>query len=325
MGGGAVTRAMLIFHCRPCRSKGLKSMIHLCQRSTFKFVAAAALAGLVASMGTSTGAMAQEKVVAKVNDKVITEADLKLADAEIGSELGNLPDATKRRVLIEFLIENQLFADAAEGQKLGTGKAYDERLQYWKRRALRDTYFDASIKDGVGEAEAKKLYEAQVAQIKPEEEVKARHILVKSEDKAKEIAIKIASGDDKLFAEQAKAHSEDPGTKDEGGDLGFFGRGQMVPQFEEAAFKLKKGEISAPVQSQFGWHLIKVDDKRTKQPPEFAAVKERILASMVHRKAQELATDMRSKAKLEYIDPAVKAMVDAEAVEKAKGAEPKKQ
>jgi peptidyl-prolyl cis-trans isomerase C len=99
----------------------------------------------------------------------------------------------------------------------------------------------------------------------------------------------------------------------------------MVPQFEEAAFKLKKGEISSPVQSQFGWHLIKVDDKRTKQPPEFAAVKERILASIIHRKAQELATDMRTKAKLEYLDPAVKAMVDSEAAEKAKGAEPKKQ
>ena len=79
------------------------------------------------------------------------------------------------------------------------------------------------------------------------------------------------------------------------------------------------------MQSQFGWHLIKVDDKRTKQPPEFAAVKERIMASMIHRKAQELATDMRSKATLEYLDPAVKAMVDAEIADKAKGSEPKKQ
>jgi peptidyl-prolyl cis-trans isomerase C len=301
-------------------------VINLHKRSKLRFIAVATVAaGLMTTSMVSTSAFAQEKVVAKVNGKVITEADLKLADSEIGNELGNLPEATKRRVLIEFLIENQLFADAAEGKKLGSGKAYDERLQYWKRRALRDTYFDTSIKDGVGEAEARKLYDAQVAQIKPEEEVKARHILVKSEEKAKEIAAKVAGNDDKLFAEQAKANSEDPGTKDEGGDLGFFGRGQMVPQFEEAAFKLKKGEISAPIQSQFGWHIIKVDDKRTKQPPEFGAVKERIMASMIHKKAQEMATDMRSKAKLEYIDPAVKAMVDAEAAEKAKGAEPKKQ
>jgi peptidyl-prolyl cis-trans isomerase C len=280
---------------------------------------------LMLGMSCALPAVAQEKTVAKVNGKAITEADIKLADAEIGSELGNLPDATKRRVLIEFLIENQLFADAAEAQKLGNGPAFDERLQYWKRRSLREAYFETSLKGGVTDVEAKKLYDAQVSQIKPEQEVKARHILVETEVLAKEIAAKVASGDDKLFAEQAKAHSKDPGTKDEGGDLGFFGRGQMVPQFEEAAFKLKKGEISAPVQSQFGWHLIKVDDTRTKQPPEFAAVKERILASMVHRRAQELATDMRAKATLEYIDPAVKAMVEADAAEKAKGAEPKKQ
>jgi peptidyl-prolyl cis-trans isomerase C len=298
---------------------------HLRPRFPFQCAVAVTLAtAFLLPIATASHVTAQEKTVAKVNGKVITEADIRLADAEIGSELGNLPEATKRRVLIEFLIENQLFADAAEGQKLGSGPAYDERLQYWKRRALRDTYFDTSIKGGVAEAEAKKLYDAQVSQIKPEDEVKARHILVDTEEKAKEIAAKVGS-DDKLFAAQAKEHSKDPGTKDEGGDLGFFGRGQMVPQFEEAAFKLNKGEISAPVQSQFGWHLIKVDDKRTKQPPEFAAVKERILASMIHRKAQELATDMRAKAKLEYVDPAVKAMVEAEAAEKAKGAEPKKQ
>jgi hypothetical protein len=171
------------------------SVTHLRTRSKFPFAAAALAAGLAVSTSMAPSAFAQETVVAKVNGKVITESDIKLADAEIGSELGNLPEATKRRVLIEFLIENQLFADAAEGQKLGSGKAYDERLQYWKRRALRDTYFDKSIKDGVDEAEAKKLYDSQVAQIKPEEEVKARHILVKTEEKAKEIAVKIASGE----------------------------------------------------------------------------------------------------------------------------------
>ena len=176
-------------------SKDDLTVTHLRKPTSVQIFAVAAFAaGLAVSVAAPTTAYAQDKVVAKVNGKVITEADLKLADAEIGSELGNLPEATKRRVLVEFLIENQLFADAAEGQKLGSGKAYDERLQYWKRRALRDTFFDSSIKDGLGEAEAKKLYDSQVAQIKPEEELKARHILVKTEEKAKEIATKIASG-----------------------------------------------------------------------------------------------------------------------------------
>jgi peptidyl-prolyl cis-trans isomerase C len=152
------------------------------------FVVALALPLLALALAPVS--MAQDKVVAKVNGKNLTESDLKYAEAEIGADIGNLPEATRRRVLVEYLIENQLFADAAETQKLGSGTAFDERLQYWRRRALRETYFDASVKSAVSEADARKLYDEQVAQIakaKPEEEVKASHILVKEEDKAKEI------------------------------------------------------------------------------------------------------------------------------------------
>ena len=291
----------------------------------------AAFAGslALAFLAATPAAFAQEKVVAKVNGKNLTESDLKYAEAEIGADIGNLPEATRRRVLIEYLIENQLFADAAETQKLGAGAAFDERLQYWRRRALRETYFDASVKASISDDEAKKLYDAQVAQMtqtKPEEEVKASHILVKEEDKAKELAAKLATGDDKAFAEAAKANSLDPGSKEDGGSLGYFGRGQMVPQFEEAAFKLKKGEISPPIQTQFGWHIIKVEDRRDKPAPkipEFAAVKDRIVASLMHKKAQETLEGLRAKAQLEYVDPDVKKQVEAEKA--APAAQPPKQ
>ena len=203
---------------------------------------------------------AQDSVVAKVNGKTITEADMKLAEAEIGSDLGTLPEPTKRRVLVEFLIENQLFADAAEGQKLASGAAFNERMQYWRRRALRDAYFDNTVRNTVSDAEAKKIYESRSGRPKPEEEVRARHILVESKDKARELFEKLAHGAD--FAQLAKEHSKDPGSKDQGGELGFFTRGQMVPQFEEAAFKLRKGEVGEPFQSQFGWHIVRVDDRR---------------------------------------------------------------
>ena len=101
--------------------------------------AAALFAVLVIVLG-GLAVGAQERVIARVNGKAITDADMKLAEAEIGNDLGSLPEATKRRVLVEFLIENQLFADAAENQRLGTGQSYDERIQYWRRRALRDVY-----------------------------------------------------------------------------------------------------------------------------------------------------------------------------------------
>ncbi len=275
-------------------------------RTTFRAAAVA-----VALMGAAAApALAQGGVVAKVNGKTITEADLKLADAEIGGDLGSLPESTKRRVLVEYLIEHSLFAEAAESQKLAQGAAYDERMQYWRRRALRDTFFDVKVRDSVTDAEAKKFYDAQVAQMKPQEEVRARHILVESKDKAVEIFEKIAHGAE--FAAMAKEFSKDPGTKDEGGDLGFFTRGQMVPQFEEAAFKLKAGDVSQPVETQFGWHLIRVDERRDRKPPAFEDVKDRIVMSMVHRKAQEIATDLRTKATVEYVDPEIKKQVDAE-------------
>lgn len=261
---------------------------------------------------------AEEAVIATVNGKAITEADVKLADAEIGSDLGNLPAATKRRVLVEYLIENQLFADAAEGDKLGKGAAFDERLQYWRRRALRDTYFDKAIKDTVSEATAKTYYDDQIKALRPEEEVQARHILVETDKQAKELAEKLTAGAD--FVALAKEFSKDPGTKDDGGMLGYFSRGQMVPQFEEAAFNLKKGEVSQPVQSQFGWHLIKLEDRRQKQPPTFDEVKDRLLAAMVHQKAQAIATDLRQKSQIEYVDAEIKKQVD----EQAKQAEAQK-
>lgn len=281
----------------------------------------AAAAVLAAGLLGSLPAGAQDSVIAKVNGKTITESDMRLAEAEIGNDLGSLPPDQRRRVLLEYLIENQLFAEAAEGEKLASGAQFDERMQYWRRRALRDSYFERSVKNSVDDREARKLYDQQVSGLKPEEEVRARHILVDSEDKAKEVYEKVAHGED--FTKMAKEHSKDPGSKEDGGDLGYFAQGQMVPEFETAAFKLKKGDVSMPVQTKFGWHLIKIEDRRSRGAPPFEQVKERILASLVHRKAQEVAAGLREKAKLEYVDAEIKKQVDSEKTIKAVPPQPK--
>ncbi len=266
-------------------------------------------------------AQAQEKTVAKVNGKAITEADMQLAEAEIGSELGSIPPEARRRVILEYVIENQLFADAAEAAKLGSGAAFEERMNYWRRRALREYYFEAELKNSVSDAEAKKFYDQQVGSAKAQEEVRARHILVESEDLAKQLQERIGKGED--FIALAKEHSKDPGSKGDGGDLGYFSKGQMVPVFEETAFALKPGEVSAPVKSQFGWHLVKVEDRRQRGAPPFDSIKDRIVASMIHRKAQQVAADLRAKAELEYVDPAIKAQIDQEkAIKPAPGITP---
>lgn len=268
---------------------------------------ALALAGSV-SVPFITAAAAEDKVVATINGKSITDADIAVADSEIGQDMGTIPPDQKRMSLLEFLIDNQLFADAAEGDKLGEGPAFESRVNYLKRRALRELYFEKVIKASVSDADAKKLYDDQVKLLKPEEEVQARHILVESEDKAKELAEKIKGGG--KFEDIAKENSKDPGSKDDGGNLGYFGHGQMVPQFEEVVFKMQKGDISAPVQTQFGWHLIKVEDKRVKAPPAFDVVKDRILQSLLLQKASKAAVDLRTKAKIEYVDADMKKAIE---------------
>jgi len=282
----------------------------------------------VASGPLSVAALAEDKVIALINGKPITEADLKYAEIEIGSELGQLPPTTKRRVLVEFLIENQLMADAAEAQNLTKTPVYEARLAYWRRKALRDTYFERSVEGSVNDDEAKVFYDEQVVKLAPEEQVKARHILVKEEDKAKEIAEKLAHDGD--FDKLAKENSEDPGSKDNGGDLGWVKRGQTVPEFEETLFKLKRGETSQPVKSQFGWHVIRAEETKSEKPtpPPFEQLKPRLKAALVHRKAQAIVAEMREKAKVEMVDAELKLFDEqqkaAEKAAKDKAPEPKK-
>jgi peptidyl-prolyl cis-trans isomerase C len=255
-----------------------------------------------------TQAFAEEKVVATIDGKPITDGDLAVAESEIGSDMGTMPGAQKRTSLLEFLIDNQLFAEAAENEKLDHGPDYETRLNYLKRRALRELYFEKVIKASVTDADARKIYDDQVKLLKPEEEVSARHILVETEDQAKDLKAKLDKGAD--FAQLAKENSKDPGSKDDGGNLGYFGHGQMVPQFEDIVFKLKKGEVSDPVKTQFGWHLVKLEDRRTKQPPAFDIVKDRIVQSLLLQKAQKTAAELRAKAKIEVVDPDIKKAVD---------------
>lgn len=281
------------------------------------FVAAAILA--LAAFGTNSNpSFAQDdKVVAKVNGTTITEADMRFANAEIGAQLGDIPENVKRRALAEYLIDNALFAEAAIAAKIAADPAFEEQMQYVRRRLLREQYFEKQLKGAISEADAKKIYDQRVAQLKSENEVAARHILVDNEEKAKEILAKIKAGGD--FAALAKENSTDTGSKEQGGFLGYFGRGQMVPEFEKAAFTMIKGQVSEPVKTNFGWHIIKLEDRRRKPAPSFDDVKETILNSLAVLKAQEVVGALRKKADVEYLDDDIKKQVEEQ--EKKKAAE----
>ena len=251
-------------------------------------------------------AAADDAVVARVNGVDIKQSDLDFAASEVGPRLANYSPADRKRVLLQYVIENELMAEAGEKDKLNSAANFADRVKYHERRALRDAFFDASIINGVSDDAAKKIFDEKIGSVKPEQEIHARHILVSTEDEAKKVAERLKNGED--FATVAKEVSKD--TNAEGGDLGFFTRGQMLKPFEDAAFALDVGQISAPVQTQFGWHIIKVEEKRDQKLPTFDQVKEAIKAQLVQQKAQEVVTGLRDAAKIEVVDPELKKSMD---------------
>ena len=282
--------------------------------STIRFAVAPALV-LWGAFADPGAARAEDQVLAKINGTEIRESDLALAEAEVGAEVANIPPANRRRLLLEFLIEMQLFSDAAEGEKLTSGPDFERRLAYWNTRAKRDAYYEKAVKGAIGEGPIRELYDEKVKEIPPQEEVEASHILVESEDQANTLAEQARSGED--FAKLAEAHSNDPGSKANGGKLGYFSKGQMVKEFEEAAFALEKGEVSKPVKSQFGWHVIKVEDRRVKPVPTFEEVKDQISHAMEQQKGQQVSKDLRDKATIEYVDSEIREQVEKEAAAQA--------
>ena len=248
-------------------------------------------------------AFAGPKVLATVNGVEITERDVEIARAEIGEQIANMPAEESRKNLLLYVIENQLLAEAAKKESVDEGDAAKEVMAYYRRRALHDLYYDRKIRDAVSEDTVKKTYDERIKQIESKPEVSARHILVKTEEDALDIIERLNRGSD--FAELAKEKSTGP-SGSQGGDLGYFSKGQMVPEFDKVVFTLKKGEVSEPVKTQFGWHVIKVEDKRVSKPPAFDTVKGQLIAGMVSQKAVEVITALRKDAKIDILDPDIK-------------------
>ena len=267
-------------------------------------LAVAALA-LVAFSSSVPLRAQDDPVVAKVNGTEIRQSDLALAEEEVGAQqTAQMTPEAKREYLVAFLTDMNLVAKAAEAKKVGDSADFKRRLNYLRTKLLMETYQQSEAKAAVTEQAMRKVYDEAIGQMKKEPEVRARHILVETEDEAKAVIAELKKGGD--FAELAKTKSKDPGSAD-GGDLGYFTKDQMVPEFSEVAFKLDKGALSDPVKSQFGWHIIKVEDKRERQPPEFDKVKEQLEQYVVRRQQVELITKLRQDAKIEKIGAAAPA------------------
>jgi peptidyl-prolyl cis-trans isomerase C len=239
-------------------------------------------------------------VVAKVNGVEIREGDIKLAEEDIGQQMAQVPPESKRDYLVTYMGDMILLTQAAEAKKINETDDFKQQLEFTRKKLLMAKLLDAEAKAASTDEAMHKIYDDATKQMKPEEEVHARHILVETEDEAKAVKDELQKGAD--FADLAKSKSKDPGAAAEGGDLGFFSKDQMVPEFADAAFKLDKGQTSDPVKSPFGWHIIQVEEKRTRPVPDFEQVKPQ-LESFVARKAQsEYLAKLREGAKIERLD-----------------------
>lgn len=256
-------------------------------------------------------AAAPETVVAKVGDDEITEADLNFAAEDLAQDLAQMPANERRAFLLRVLIDMKVMAGAAKTAGMDQTPLFAQRLEYLKDRALRRAYFADAIAAGVTEEQVRAEYDKYVAQFQPQEEIHAAHILVETKEEADAIEAELKGGAD--FATIAKEKSIDPGSGANGGDLGFFSKGMMVPEFETAAFALANpGDISAPVQSQFGFHIIKLEEKRESQPPAFEQVAPQLQQQVLMRVFNEKVAELMNGVTVDVTDPELKAAMDAQ-------------
>jgi Parvulin-like peptidyl-prolyl isomerase len=263
-----------------------------------KLLATAALA-VALSLGASAFAQ-EDAVVAKVGDLEIRQSELDLAVANLDPQLQQLPDEQKRVAALSGAIDVKLLAQGAVEEGLGETEDFQKRMDYIKDRELHNSYFRKHVVDAVTDEEVKARYDKEIAGLPKQEEVNARHILVKTEEEAKAIIADLDAGKD--FAELAKAKSEDS-NKDDGGDLGWFSKGRMVPEFEEAAFALEKGAYTkTPVKSQFGFHVIKLEDRRDVQPPALDQVEPQVRQLVMRDKYLALIEKAKAEQTVEIVD-----------------------
>jgi peptidyl-prolyl cis-trans isomerase C len=276
-----------------------------------KLIAAAALVALTGMTLPALAEDAKDPVIAKIDGVEVTQSDLNLALDNLDPQLAQLPEEQKKLAALSTVIDAKLIAEKARAEKIEETEDFKNRLEFIIDRELHNAFFKKHVVDTVTDADIKARYDAEIAKLPPVEEVRARHILVKTEDEAKTVIKELGEGKD--FAELAKAKSTDP-NKSDGGDLGYFKKGMMVPEFETAVFAMNKGDVTKePVKTQFGFHVIKVEDKRNAPAPDFEQVKDQVKQIVLRDKYMEVLKTTKAAAKIEIEDPALKKAYDESA------------
>jgi peptidyl-prolyl cis-trans isomerase C len=272
---------------------------------TLRAILVLALAFLLASTAAraadKAAPTAKDPVVARINGFEIHRSDIQDAAQTLPPQLRQQPANKLYSIILSQMVGTTLAAQAARREKLQDTPLVKRRMQLIEDQVLAQSYMDDVIRKNVTEAKVKAAYDRYLKTAPPREEVKARHILLASEADAKAVIQQLKKGAD--FATLAKEKTTDPAGKTSGGDLGWFTKDQMVPAFADAAFKLKKGEFSrTPVKTQFGWHVIKVEDRRVAKPPSFDEVKQGLANQLVKEVVAQRMQELRKTAKIEVFN-----------------------
>ena len=270
-----------------------------------------------AAPAAAAPAATPETVVATIGDLTITEADLAFAAEDLQQELQQVPAEERRAFLVTVLIDMKVMAKAAKEAGMADTDLFKRRLAYLEERSLRRDYFTQKIAASVTEESVKAAYGEYVKDFKPVEEVHARHILVATEEEAKAVKAELEGG--KPFEVLAMEKTTDPSGKQNGGDLGFFSKGMMVPEFEAVAFTLEPGKISDPVKSQFGWHIIKVEEKRMSAPPAIEQLQQQLGQQVMFKAFDASVAALKKDLKLEIPDAALAEGVKKQSTPEAEG------
>jgi peptidyl-prolyl cis-trans isomerase C len=258
-------------------------------------------------------------VVATVNGKPISKAAFEILSDEVNERRGEnkVPDDK----IIEELIKRELLSQEIAASGAMKDPKFAAKIENAQRMMLSQAAAEQFIETvQVTDEDLKKEYDERVGPMKTAE-YKAKHILVETEQAAKDVIAKLAKGE--KFDALAKKFSKDPGSKDKGGDLGWFSPQQMVAPFSEAVIAMKNGETTqTPVQSQFGWHVIQREESREQAPPPFDAVKDQLKNMVQTKKLQEHITALQTKAKVENKLPAKPADAPKPAAPAPAGAKP---
>lgn len=239
-----------------------------------------------------------DTVYATFGDQKITGKDVRQVIGTLPPQLQAAPADRVLTLLVNQLVNDRLVDISAEEMKLSQDKLFKERLSMAEKQIKRELFLEKKLEGKITDKAIEEKYNQLVKEVPLEDEVRASHILVSDEKTAKEVLAKLEKGED--FVALAKQYSIDP-SKEQGGDLGYFVKSAMVKEFGEAAFAMSKGEVSkVPVKTQFGFHIIKVVDKRKQKPPALAEVRDPVRGRLAEEAIRAIVEELRAKQKIDF-------------------------